>query len=103
MTIEKPEISIITPTFNRALLLPRMINSVLDQTFKNWELIIMDDGSTDDTAHIMMQFNDKRIKFHAGGNSGEADKRNYGVQLAQSEYVIFVDSNDEVISNWLEF
>lgn len=102
MTIEKPEISIITPTYNRAKLLPRMVKSVINQTIKNWELIIMDDGSTDNTAEIIYQFNDERIKFHSGINSGAADKRNNGVQLAKSEYIIFLDSDDEVKTNWLE-
>ncbi|SKB36891.1 Glycosyltransferase involved in cell wall bisynthesis [Salegentibacter holothuriorum] len=94
-------ISIITPSFNRAYLLPRMIESVLRQTFKNWELIIMDDGSTDNTKEVVEAYNDSRIKYFYTENSGAADKRNQGVEKSQYEFIIFLDSDDEVVSNWL--
>ncbi len=94
-------ISIVTPTFNRAHLLPRMIESVLHQTFKDWELIIMDDGSTDNTREVITAYKDKRIKFFDNENSGAADKRNRGVEKAEGGYLIFLDSDDEVKPNWL--
>lgn len=95
-------ISIITPTYNRAGLLPRMINSVLAQTFKDWELNIVDDGSTDNTRQVIGDFKDNRIKYHYTENSGAADSRNKGVELAQYDNIIFLDSDDEVVSDWLE-
>lgn len=95
-------ISIITPTYNRAYLLPRMVESVLNQTYKRWELIIMDDGSTDNTKEVIEEYGDQRIKYHPTKNSGAADKRNIGVELSQNEYIIFLDSDDEVKFNWLE-
>lgn len=95
-------ISIVTPTFNRAHLLPRMIESILHQTFKDWELIIMDDGSTDTTQEVIAGYKDNRIKFFENENSGAADKRNRGVEKSKGEYVVFLDSDDEVKENWLK-
>jgi len=95
-------ISIITPTYNRSQLLPRMITSVLNQSFSNWELLIMDDGSSDDTETVVKSFKDSRIKYVKGVNTGASLKRNEGVQLASGEYIIFLDSDDEVRNNWLK-
>lgn len=95
-------ISIITPTYNRAHLLPRMINSVLAQTYSDWELLIMDDGSQDDTKTVVNSFEDPRIKYFSSNNSGAGDKRNKGVEKARGEYIIFLDSDDEVKETWLE-
>lgn len=95
-------ISIITPTYNRAHLLPRMVESVLNQTFKHWELIIMDDGSTDNTREVVESYGDPRIKYYFTNNSGAADKRNQGVEKSQNEYIIFLDSDDEPKPRWLE-
>ena len=72
-------ISIITPTYNRAHLLPRMVDSVLNQTYKQWELIIMDDGSTDNTREVIEGYGDLRIKYFRGINTGASTKRNEGV------------------------
>ncbi|MGM0933365.1 MAG: glycosyltransferase family 2 protein [Bacteroidota bacterium] len=94
-------VSIITPTYNRAFLLPRMIKSVLEQSFQNWELIIMDDGSTDNTQTVVEGFKDSRIKYYFTENSGAADKRNRGSEIAEGDYIIFLDSDDEVKPNWL--
>lgn len=95
-------ISIITPSYNRAHLLPRMIESVILQTYRNWELIIIDDGSTDNTQEVVAAYNDPRIKYFYTENSGAADKRNQGVKLSKNEYIIFLDSDDEPKVNWLE-
>lgn len=95
-------ISIITPTYNREHLLPRMINSVLNQTYPDWELLIMDDGSEDETEMMVNSFGDSRIKYFFGQNSGAGDKRNKGVKKARGEYIIFLDSDDEVKETWLE-
>ncbi|MBE7639219.1 glycosyltransferase [Salegentibacter sp. BLCTC] len=94
-------ISIITPTYNRAHLLPRMIKSVLNQSFQDWELIIMDDGSTDDTETVVKTFGDPRISYHFTENSGAADKRNKGVEFAKGDYVTLLDSDDEAKPHWL--
>ncbi len=94
-------ISIITPTYNRAHLLPRMVKSVLNQTYSNWELIIVDDGSTDNTKQIVEEFKDPRINYYYTINSGAADSRNTGVELAKNNYIVFLDSDDECNINWL--
>ena len=66
-----PFFSVIIPTFNRAAILPRAIKSILNQSFSDWELIIQDDGSTDDTATIVENFlDDKRIKYFKEENQG---------------------------------
>lgn len=97
-----PKISIIIPTYNRAVLLPRAIQSVINQTFKDWELIIVDDGSTDTTKEVIEEFikKDQRIKYLWEPNSGWASKpRNLGIQNAQGEYITFLDSDDEYLPN----
>lgn len=98
----KVKISIITPTYNRSLLIPRMIKSVLDQSYTNWELIIVDDGSTDNTKDVIARIQDDRIKYFYTDNSGSADSRNYGVAQASSDFIIFLDSDDEAKPEWLE-
>lgn len=94
-------ISIITPTYNRASLIPRMINSVLNQTYEDWELVIIDDGSADNTQEVVSGFNDSRIQYFKKENSGAPHSRNIGVAKAKGEYIIFLDSDDEVKPNWL--
>ncbi len=94
-------ISIITPTYNRAHLLPRMVDSVLNQTYKQWELIIMDDGSTDNTREVIEGYGDLRIKYFSGINTGASTKRNEGVEKAIGSYIIFLDSDDEAKEDWL--
>lgn len=94
-------ISIITPTFNRASLLPRMIKSVQNQIFKDWELIIIDDGSTDNTEEVAQQIKDLRIKYYLKENTGAADSRNFGVEKASGPYIVFLDSDDEAEPDWL--
>jgi len=61
---KEPLVSILLPTFNRAHLLPRAIASVLDQTYQNWELLIWNDGSTDDTEQVLQALTDPRIRNH---------------------------------------
>lgn len=95
-------ISIITPTYNRAHLISRMIENVIKQSFQNWELIIMDDGSSDNTKEVVESYGDTRIKYYSSGNSGAADKRNKGVEVANYNYIIFLDSDDAPKPHWLE-
>ncbi|WP_423818730.1 glycosyltransferase family A protein [Salinimicrobium sp. TIG7-5_MAKvit] len=95
-------ISIITSTYNREDLLPRMLQSILNQTYSNWELVLMDDGSTDGTEKLIERYNDSRIRYFKGENTGAAQKRNEGVSLAKGEYFIQLDSDDEVKEDWLE-
>ena len=94
-----PIVSVIITTYNRADLLPRAVNSVLAQTFTDFELIIVDDCSPDDTQEVIESFADPRIRsVRHDINSGITVSRNTGIQLARGEYVAFLDDDDE----WLK-
>jgi glycosyltransferase involved in cell wall biosynthesis len=90
-----PKISIIMPTYNRAHLIGESVDSIRNQTFTNWELIIVDDGSDDDTENIVREFKDERIQFYKAGRTGIGGKiKNIGLQKASGELVAFIDSDD---------
>ena len=98
-----PLVSIIMPTHNRSLLLRRAVSSVLEQTFTDFELIIVDDCSDDDTEHQISIINDHRIiysrlKFRVGA----AAARNIAIKSARGQYIAFLDSDDEYLHNKLE-
>jgi glycosyltransferase involved in cell wall biosynthesis len=91
-----PTVSIILPTYNRAHLLPRAIRSVLAQSYEDYELIVIDDASQDETPKIMAAMNDKRIRYiREDVNIGVAAARNRGILACQGKYVAFQDSDDE--------
>ncbi|MCP4481627.1 MAG: glycosyltransferase [bacterium] len=87
-----PLISIIIPTYNRALLLKEAIDSVLSQTFQNFELIIIDDGSTDNTKNICKEH--QSIRYIYQNNQGVSAARNKGIALASAKFIAFLDSDD---------
>ncbi len=98
-----PTVSIVIPTYNRAHLLSRAIQSVLNQTYADFELIIVDDGSTDETEKLVKSFNSRMIRYiRYRENKGEAAARNAGIQSAKGEYLAFLDSDDEWMSEKLE-
>ena len=91
----KPFFSIITPVFNRVDTISNEITSVLEQTFVDFEMLIIDDGSTDATLEIVQSFFDNRIKiFKTPKNGGAAAARNIGIQEANGNYISFLDSDD---------
>lgn len=97
-----PFFSVIIPTFNRATILPRALKSILNQSFLDWELIIQDDGSTDDTPAVVESFTeDKRIKYFREANQGVCAARNLGSEKATGTYITFLDSDDYVSDTWL--
>ncbi len=101
--MEEKLVSIIMPAYNCGKYIEQSINSVISQTYKNWELIIIDDCSTDNTIDIVNKFDDKRIKFLQNPkNSGAAISRNYGLREAQGKYIAFLDSDDLWLSEKLE-
>jgi len=106
MKINYPKVSIIIPTYNRANLLSRAIKSVLNQTFHNFELIIINDGSTDNTEKVIKQFqkNDRRIKYiKLNENSGiPAHPKNVGIKNSRGAYIAFLDDDDEWLSGKLD-
>ena len=97
MLLKKAElISIIIPTYNRATLLYRSVNSVINQIYPNWELIIIDDASKDNTESVVESFQDKRIKYvKLNKNKGVSNARNIGLEIAKGEFLAFLDSDDE--------
>ena len=97
-----PFFSIIIPTYNRAHLLPIAIESVLNQTFTNWELVIVDDGSTDNTKAVVESFNDDRIKYIWQENKERSAASNNGIGQSKGTYICFLDSDDYYLNNRLE-
>lgn len=102
---KKPTVSVIIPTYNRAHLVGRAIQSVLNQTYRDFELIIVDDGSTDNTEEVIKQFQkqDKRIKYllHEKNRGGSA-ARNTGIKNTSGVFLSFLDSDDQWLPNKLE-
>lgn len=96
MTVEnRGLVSIVMPTWNRAYCIKEVIQSVLSQTYPYFELIISDDGSTDDTVKIVQEFEDSRIRFLANSRGGNpAIARNRGLRQARGQWVAFLDSDD---------
>jgi len=98
-----PLVSVIIPTYNRALLLGRAIQSILNQTYQNFEIIIVDDCSNDDTEKVVKRFYDERVRYiRHKERKGAAAARNTGIKAARGEYVAFQDSDDEWLSEKLE-
>ncbi len=97
-----PEIAVVIPTFNRRDLLRRALDSVLGQTFGEFELIVVDDGSTDETAAMLAAAADRRLRWFRQPRRGRCAARNHGVQQACAEFVTFLDSDDEARPNWLQ-
>jgi glycosyltransferase involved in cell wall biosynthesis len=86
-------ISVIIPTFNRARLLKKAIESVLNQSYQNFELIIIDDGSTDDTDKIVSEYSG-RAAYIKQNNKGPAAARNLGIEISRGDFIAFLDSDD---------
>ena len=97
-----PLFSIIIPTYNRAKLLKVAIQSVIDQTYEDWELIVVDDGSTDETKNIVKGIKDSRIKYVYQENKKLSAARNTGVKNSVGKYICFLDDDDYYLGNHLE-
>ena len=99
----EPLVSVIIPTYNRAEYLKLALKSVLEQTYKNIEVIVADDGSMDNTAEVVADFNDPQIKYFYKKNTGlPAATRNLGLREASGEYIAFLDSDDMWLPEKLE-
>ena len=95
-------ISVIIPAYNAARTIRRCIQSVLDQTYTEWEMIIVDDGSKDDTLDICQSYDDSRIRVLHKENGGVSSARNMGLKFAQGDYIAFIDSDDFIESDYLQ-
>jgi glycosyltransferase involved in cell wall biosynthesis len=103
LSVQSPTISVVLPTHNRASTLGRAIDSVLQQTYRNFELIVVDDGSLDATDSVITRFDDKRMSYtkHAVRRGGSA-ARNTGIALARGRLIAFQDSDDEWVPSKLQ-
>jgi glycosyltransferase involved in cell wall biosynthesis len=93
MMSRDPLVSVVIPTYNRAGVICQTIDNVFEQTYRNFELIIVDDGSTDDTQCKLRQYGD-RLRVVTQSNAGAADARNHGARVARGEIIAFQDSDD---------
>ncbi|OYR53897.1 hypothetical protein DJ73_06250 [Halorubrum sp. Ea1] len=101
--VDNPLVSVIIPTYNRREELERAIDSVLHQSFAEFELIVVDDNSMDDTTNLVKGYEDNRIRyFRHKQNEGVSQARNTGIQHAKGEYIAFLDSDDEWVPEKLE-
>lgn len=104
MNVQSEEkVSVIIPTYNRETTIARAIQSVINQTWPNYEIIVVDDCSTDHTREIVEEFGDDRIRYiYLEQNGGASRARNTGIRQARCEYVAFLDSDDEWLPEKLE-
>lgn len=97
-----PKISVIIPLYNKEKIVERSVNSVLNQSFQDFELIIVDDGSTDNSFDIVNKIKDNRIRLIRQENGGPAKARNTGAKRACGEWIVFLDADDELLPEALE-
>ena len=96
------KISVVIPVFNKGFILNETLNSVLQQTFTNFEIIIINDGSTDNSLEVLSKFNDLRIHVYSQENKGAAAARNLGIEKSSGEFIAFLDADDYWFPNHLE-
>ena len=96
-------VSVVIPTYNRASTLPRAMKSVLRQGMTDFEMIIVDDGSTDNTYQLVASFSaDVRVRYYKVKNGGVSLARNFGAYVATGKYLLFLDSDDELNANYFD-
>lgn len=95
-------ISIVVPVYNAEKYIGVCVNSVLEQTYSNFELLLINDGSKDNTLEVLKSYKDSRIKVFSFENQGAGKTRNRGIQLSTGKYITFVDSDDYIDKDYLE-
>lgn len=100
----KRKVSIIVPTYNGEKYIKKCVESIMNQTYSNIEIIIVNDGSTDSTKKIIEELKrkDNRIKLYSNKNKGVSFSRNFGIDKSTGEYIFFVDSDDHIKPNTIE-
>lgn len=101
MINEQPLVSIIIPCYNAERFIKQTIDSVLNQSYQNFEIIVLNDGSTDNSLNIIQNILDERINIIDKKNTGVSDTRNIGFQKAKGKYILFLDSDDVISKNYL--
>ena len=102
MTCNRPQVSVVIPTFNRASRLLEAIRSVQEQTVEDWELVIVDDGSTDSTEEAVRAIPDRRIRYLPVSHRGVSAARNFGIARSVGPWICFLDSDDRWTPRKLE-
>jgi glycosyltransferase involved in cell wall biosynthesis len=102
VSLGKTRVSVVLPTYNGARFIGEAINSVLQQTYKDLELIVVDDGSTDDTQAVVLSFSDPRIIYVRQDNQERSVARNTGINLARGELIAFLDDDDFWLPEYLD-
>ncbi len=97
-----PSISVIVPLYNKEAYIAKTLDSVLNQTYQNYEILIINDGSTDKSTDIINTYTDTRIHLVNQENKGVAAARNLGIEIAKSELIAFLDADDEWLPEYLE-
>ena len=100
--ITNPFFSIIIPTYNRANFIKKTMQSILNQSYTNFEIIVIDDGSTDNTKEIIDSIDDIRIQYYFQENKERGAARNFGTKKAKGKYITFLDSDDLFMPTHLE-
>ena len=94
-------ISIVVPVYNAEKYIGTCINSVLEQTYSNFELLLLNDGSKDHTLDVLKSYEDVRVKVYSFENQGAGKTRNKGIQLSKGKYITFIDADDYIDSDYL--
>jgi len=94
--------SVVIPLYNKGSLIKRSIDSVLSQTFQEFEIVVVDDGSKDDSSEYVKEYRDSRVKYYYKHNGGVSSARNYGIEIAEYDWILFLDADDELLPNALE-
>jgi len=96
-----PIVSVIIPLYNKSNYIARALNSVFAQTLTDFEVLVIDDGSTDNSLEIVCQYSDSRLKIIEQNNAGPGSARNRGIREAKAKYVAFLDADDEWLPDYL--
>ncbi len=102
MSSQTGRVSVIIPTYNRAHLIGQALESVLNQTYPNTEVIVVDDGSTDNTKEVIARYDSSRVRYIYQANAGPSAARNNGVRHSEAEFISFLDSDDTYLPTKLE-
>ena len=99
-----PKVSIIVPIYNAGKFLEKCLDTLVNQTLKDIEIILIDDGSTDDSLNVIKNYAKKynNIKYTSKENEGQAIARNIGIQMSSGEFITFIDSDDYIEENYIE-
>lgn len=100
---DKPFISVVIPLYNKEKSIARTIKGILAQTYHDFEIVIIDDGSTDRSVDVVKSISDERIKLFSQPNAGPSSARNAGVRKALADWIVFLDADDEITEDALEY